>query len=321
MSDLKQEILADIERKSDVFIKASSIQYRIRCPICGDSQKNPRDAHCYIKCSYDPSEPLLYYCFKCNSSGRVTDLFLKKLGVRKDLISMIEKQKFNRITSFMKLDIDVITGTPDVNSPQYRYIVNRLGPGFTVEDLDKFRIVWNTWELRNHVSKSIKYKIPNNSDSISFLSDDKSLLNIRSFTDDDPRWTKLRLYPSPNKLFYAIKSVVDLFTQDQITVNIAEGIFDVLSIYRNFNNGPNSVFFASLGSNYIRAVDYIISKGFVGSNVVLKIYIDWDIEEAQLKRELKKYKWLFGRISIFKNVLYKDVGVTADKIKLVEMRI
>ena len=62
----------------------SSIRYRIRCPICGDSQKDFKDSHCYIKCSDDPNEPLLYKCFLCNAKGMVNEDFLKMLQIKGD---------------------------------------------------------------------------------------------------------------------------------------------------------------------------------------------------------------------------------------------
>ena len=126
---------------------------------------------------------------------------------------------------------------------------------------------------------------------------------------------------SDSKSFYVIKAVIDLFTKDEIVINIAEGIIDVLSIYKNFNDGPNSVFIASLGSDYIGALEYAIGKGFIGDNVTVKIYIDQDQNEKELIRALKKYKWIFNNIFIYRNILEKDVGVRIDRIKLEERKV
>lgn len=41
----------EIEKNVDIFRKESNSEFRIRCPICGDSKKNPSDSHCYLKCS------------------------------------------------------------------------------------------------------------------------------------------------------------------------------------------------------------------------------------------------------------------------------
>lgn len=323
MSDLKQEIMMEIERKSSVCKRCGLDQWRIRCPLCGDSQKDFNHAHCYIKCSEDPSEPLLYYCFRCNSHGRVNAKFLEKLNVKPELISMIGKQKYNRIGVFTKANVNIVCGDPIISSPQMAYIEHRLGKGFNENDLNRFKIVWDMNNVRQHVKERVAHALPTNHSSISFLSDDMSMLITRTFEEnaEESQWNKQKLFVSPNKSFYTIKSAVDLFTPDTITVNIAEGIFDVLSIFKNFCESPADIFIATLGSNYISAVDYAISKGFIGSNVILKIYIDWEVDERSLRYGLKKYKWLFREIHIYRNVLYKDVGVRLDRIKLSEIRI
>lgn len=322
-NNVKQQILDEIQQHSTVFKKVSNIQYRIRCPICGDSQSDLRDAHCYIKCDFNnPSEPLLFNCFKCNKGGKVTSQFLKQLGVKSDLVNTIDNQRFNRIGSIKHKDVNIITGTPVMNSPQVKYIESRLGSGFTIDDYDKFKIVWDMNNVYPYATSArVRNTMPSNHDSISFLSDDKSVLLIRAFTDEDYRWRKLTLFETGNKSFYTIKATLDLFTQDKIVVNIAEGVMDVLSIYKNFNE-PNSAYIATLGSDYLSGIDYAISKGLIGNNVIIKIYIDGDLKDDQsLKYKLKKYKWLFGSILIYKNIVSKDVGVKSDNIRLIEQRV
>ena len=210
-----------------------------------------------------------------------------------------------------------------MNSPQVRYIERRLGKGLKFEDYQKFKIVWDINNLLPFISRDhTKNSLPSNNESISFLSDDKSVLLTRLFEDQgDIRWKKVRLMNSDNKSFYVIASTLDLFTKDNITVNIAEGVIDVLSIYKNFNDGPNSIYVASLGSDYIAAVDYAIAKGFIGTNINIKIYIDQDQNEKILLRGLKKYKWIFNNIFVYRNILDKDVGVTIDRINLEERKV
>lgn len=326
MSDIKHQIMDEIEKNSDVFIKASSIQYRIRCPICGDSPKNPKDAHCYIKCSYDPNEPLLFNCFLCNAGGVVSETFLEKLGVSSDLRNQINNRRFNKIASLKNFHDAINIVSPNASdalaSPQARYITSRLGEGFTIDDFENFKIVWDLNNIFPYITdRRIKNSMPSNMNSISFLSDDKSSLLTRYFSDEGSRWRKIKIFPSENRSFYTIKATLDLFTNDDIEVNMAEGVMDVLSIYKNFRSCDNSVFIATLGSDYISGIDYIILKGLIGYNVTLRIYIDSDVNERDLKYRLKKYKWLFNNIYIMKNIKSKDVGVTIDKIKLVESKI
>ena len=271
-NNMKQQILYEIENHSTVFKKVNNIQYRIRCPICGDSQSNPRDAHCYLKCDFNnPTEPILFNCFKCNKAGRVTSSFLQKLNIKSDILSKVDNQKYNKITSIKKVDVNIITGTPIMDSNQVKYIENRLGIKFTSEDYDKFKIIWDMKYVYPYASSTkVRNTMPNNNDSITFLSDDKSVLLIRSFNDDGDRWRKLSLFQTGNKSFYTIKTTLNLFTNEPIIVNIAEGVFDVISIYKHFDDG-NSAYIATLGSDYISAIEYAIAKGFIGSNINIRI--------------------------------------------------
>lgn len=317
----KLKILNEIENKAEMFRRISAIQYRIRCPICGDSQKNIRDAHCYIKCPYDPNEPLQYNCFLCNSNGRIGKYFLDKLGIKGEMISKVESERYNKLLVF-KEGKEFDETKPLMNSPQVKYIEKRLGHGLKESDYERFRITWDMNAVSEICSSTrVRNKLPANWNTISFLSDDRSLLISRTFIDAKDQWFKNRLFPMPNRPFYTIKTTLQLFTQDKIVVNIAEGIFDILSVYKNFNDCENSVFIATLGSDYMSGVDYAIAKGFVCSNVELRIYMDQDKDEKVLKRQLKEYKWIFGSIYIYKNIKSKDVGVTTDKIELSELRV
>lgn len=325
-NEMKKRIMMEIEKKGEMFKQLSPIQYRIRCPICGDSQKKLDDAHCYIKCVYNSDEPIQFNCFLCNHGGRISAWFLNKLGASKSIIKQAKKQINHTIQYIDHNDIEIITGTPILDSPQTRFLERKLGAGFTEEDYQRFKIIWDMKEIYKYVTnKKVKNTLPSNLDRIQFLSDDKSMILSRSFLDDEreSQWRKIKIFSSVNRSYYFIKTSLDLFTSETITVNIAEGILDVLSIYKNFNDGENSIYLAILGSNYIGGVDYIISKGFIGSNIILKIYIDRDnrIDKKSILEVLKKYKWIFGKIFVYENLKYKDVGTTMDRIKLKEYRI
>lgn len=322
MIDIKHQIINEIQQKVNVFKPVPPIRYRIRCPYCGDSPKNPRDAHCYIKCSPDPSEPLQFKCFLCNRKGRVRKDFLDLLGVDPKLSEQIDRQKYNRISAFREnTDLKMIIGEPNLASRQVKYIESRLGTGFTFDDYDRFKIIWDMKGIYDHITdQRVINTMPSNADSISFLSDDKSMILNRSF-QEGYRWRKVKLFPNDVTSFYTIKATLDLFTKDPIVVNIAEGIFDVLSIYKNFTDIPNSVHIATLGSDYTAAVDYAISKGFIGSNIILKIYYDSNISGKKVAAQLKQYKWAFGGIFLYRNIIGKDVGVKREEIILSETRV
>lgn len=262
-----------------------------------------------------------YNCFLCNSNGKVGRYFLEKLNINKDLISQVESEKYNKLMTY-KEGKEILNTPPVMNSPQVRYIENRLGQGFTVDDYEKFKIIWDMNMISQYVTSSrVRNTMPSNFDTISFLSDDHSLMLTRTFLEEKDQWQKRRIFPSPNKSFYTIKTTLNLFTEDMIVVNIAEGIFDILSVYKNFNDCENSVFIALLGSDYISGVDYAIAKGFLCSNVELRIYMDDGKDDKLLKKQLKDYKWIFGSIKIYKNIASKDVGVKINNIELNEIKV
>lgn len=321
----KQRILERIRLNVPVFDKLSNEQYRIRCPFCGDSRKDPRKARLYLKCSMDPTEPILYNCFNdnCSAKGRVDKAFFEKLGIPADGLNGLEARRFNRLITVEADKVELITGEPIIPSPQSDYISYRLGEGLAADDLDKFKIIWNFDLIRPFISqRSILNTLPNNDSSISFLSDDRSVLLTRFFDDNlGVRWKKVRLRPSENRSFYTIKSTIDLMAANTIAVNIAEGIFDILSVYKHFNTGDNSAYVGCLGNDYRSALDHMVAKGIFGNHVTVNVYADDNIDRKWLKSKFKPYRWLFGEITLFWNTQASDFGVKSDRISPVELRV
>lgn len=310
----KLDILNEIEKGVPLFQKVSFDQYKIRCPFCGDSVIKDH-AHMYLKCSSDINEPILYHCFKCNIGGKINQAFLDKIGVTLTVPETLSY--FNKLSS-AKSKYDISEGTPDLDSPQYKYLQYRLHEDFSIEELSKFRIVWDIESLVDIITnKRIKNTLPSNRNSISFYTDDNCCLLTRSF-DDTIRWKKTTLFPS-SRSFYSIRRDLDLFSK-RVNVIIAEGVFDILSLYKNFYD-ENGVYIATLGSDYCSAIEYSISLGLIGSSVNMNIYLDSDIDLKKIKFKMKQYKWLFNSITLFKNILDKDYGIPKENIKLEEYKV
>ena len=319
MNDIKQQVLREIEKTVPIFIRSSPIQYRIRCPICGDSQKNRRDTHCYIKCSMDPTEPLLYYCFKCNAFGRVNRMFLEKLGIDGEILGALDKRRYNRVQTLQTVNEGMLLGTPTLDSIKVKYMKKRLGMDFTIEELERMRLVWDIWAMRPFiVSKGARNALPGNDNAIAFITEDRAVMVIRTLLDEEGQWRKMKLFPSEMKSFYTISTTINPF--EKCIVNIAEGVFDIISVYKNFPS-ENAAYIATLVSDYLSAVDYAVTKGLVGNEVHLRIYVDADVNEKELVTMLKTYRWMFGSITTVRNVKSKDVGVPMDQIELVERTI
>ena len=159
---------------------------------------------------------------------------------------------------------------------------------------------------------------------VGFLSNNNSHILFRDTTDSQKiRWYKYPiLKESANqKIFYSMKSSVDLYTQEKIIINLSEGVMDCLSIAYNLNNtGDNALNIAVCGKFYIKMIKRLIGMGFIGDNIIINIYSDkdytFDTSLESHKRILKRYKYLVKEINIYYNLLNKDCGVPKDNIKL-----
>lgn len=324
MPSIKDNIIHALENNLDVFYRVSDVRYRIRCPFCGDSQNDYRKAHMYLLCDHNPNTPILYYCFKgnCGARGKVDKDFLDRLHIKVDGIDEFSNKVYNKISNIQKVKIDIVTGKPIPGSKQIRYIEDRLGKGLTIEDYDRFKIVWDINGLIPYISNQrVINTLPSNQKSISFLSEDKSCLLTRMFEETEfDRWKKTKLYPNENRIFYTIKSEIDLFSDDEIVVNVAEGVFDIIGVYKHFPS-KNSIYIACLASDYECGLQFAIHKGFIGKNIRVNIYMDDNIDETLLKKRLKRFRWIIGSIYLYRNMKAKDFGCKFENIEMVEHQI
>ena len=132
-----------------------------------------------------------------------------------------------------------------------------------------------------------------------------------------------------SKIFYSMSSAIDIETEDPITINIAEGVFDIISIGYNLKqNKLNTINIANTGKEYSSLISFLVSKGLVGSNVTLNIYSDNDkifnkkenskrrvkTELQDYKGDLYPYKFLMNGVYVKYNKVFKDYGTTKDNI-------
>ena len=171
---------------------------------------------------------------------------------------------------------------------------------------------------------------------VGFLTYGISHILFRDNTNtEDLRWVK---YPitsesSVNRIFYSMESEIDLFTEDEITINLAEGVLDILSANYNLGyDGSNILNLCVSGKYYDSLILFLVSLGFVGSNITINIFADNDYTFNKknknnsttidyYKKILKNYKHLFGKINVWYNLMSKDIGVSRDMIKLKKYQI
>jgi hypothetical protein len=116
--------------------------------------------------------------------------------------------------------------------------------------------------------------------------------------------------------YYIIPTVCDLLKP--ITVNIAEGPFDILSIYYNIKNkDENNQIYCSMGNNmYFKCIRYFLEVlGLI--EIDIHIYIDNDVNKNVLDTIRDYILPLQIPVYIHSNIYpgEKDFGIPKEKIK------
>jgi len=343
----KSEILSALYERSDWIKQVNDVEYRTRCPYCGDSVKE-NTGHFYIRISMNDNAPILYNCFKCNVSGVLREEQLSKLGIENPNLKNALHQLNKTSDKIMGNDINAQCKTryfdfkvPELKlGPKTRYIEKRLGREFSIDELNDMKVITSLKDFLalNNIKTSLMHPmIVSNIEKkyVGFLTYGNSHILFRNVTEtEDFRWIKYPILKesSENRVLYTIASQIDIFTKDTITINIAEGVFDVVSAKYNLNMGDeNTLYVAISGKYYERVLLFLLDLGIVGDNVEINIFADNDYafnKKAKkpttvryFQKALEKYKYIYGKINIFYNQLDKDIGVPIDKISLIDYQI
>lgn len=262
-----------------------------RCMECEDST-NPRHKHFYISIPQNSEEPSLYYCHKCHCSGMVTDKILLYWGIydnymasqlslhNNSLLRLFKNYKYKELEIY-QLSNNNITINSRTES-KLNYINKRLGVSLTYDDLFKYKIALNLKDILkyNNIQNITRNpliidQLDNN--FLGFISLDNAFINMRKLVADnivyssiDKRYINYSIFGKCNnaRRFYTMPSIpLDLSIPRRIQLHIAEGPFDILSVYLNLRKDPTQIYTAIAGSGY---------KGIVREfiNVIKLIYIE-----------------------------------------------
>ena len=310
-------------------------QWTVRCPYCGDS-KNPTHGHFSILVDTNSDRPLLYRCFKCNESGILNSQVLEDLGIYTTQ-SFNKDFKIYNLLSSKKVSYNIDKPKTYV-IPNYKedyrleeklkYLNSRLGVNLLPEDYKDYNIIFNLSDFMeyNNISTSIikdRTRLELDTNYIGFLSSNKNKIVFRSITPNGwfGRYFKLTLdiYNRSPNTFYGINNNIDLLYTSNVDIHVAEGTFDILSIYMNLRekNNSNSLYYAMLGYSFSSIIKYLISIG-ICTNLNLHIYSDNDkSDEDHIKLvDNNFYNIWVDKIYIHRNTYEdeKDFGVPKEKI-------
>lgn len=307
-----------------------------RCFYCPDS-KNRSKGHMYIKIPQSENDVSTFYCQKCKSAGVVTPKVLMEWdaydpGVAGEL-SLYNKEVLskpqNRLLSgynVYRINNDLVT---DCELSRYKldYINNRLGTNLTYDDCMNLKIVLNLYDVlkRNKLKPTRDDRIVRalNNNFLGFISHDNAFLNMRNLDLDknlhdsiNKRYINYNLVGKFDNTcrFYNVPCTIDI--SKPIQLHIAEGSFDILSIYLNLRkDAPNAIFTAIGGSGYKGILRYFIAKLKVPL-LEIHIYPDADIPNNAMM-EIAEYLKIFRySLYIHRNIYpgEKDFGVPINRI-------
>ena len=336
--EFKYLVIQKLKQRPVFFQDVGNFEIRTRCPFCGDSQKNFNTGHLYLRINPMDNYPILYNCFKCPAKGILKYNDLELFGITgqvyKDAMTTLNLTS-NAVTSFHTQEIQ--SKYFDFHIPksfQYdwkiHYIEDRIGKEFKEEDLSKMKVITSLRDfmMYNNINAiTCKPGVARmfEANYIGFLTANNSHILFRDCTNTmNIRWCKYPITKESigQRVFYSLESEIDLFTKDTITINLAEGVMDVLGINYNlgFNQKDNTLNMAVCGKYYNSIIKYLFTLGFVGSNVNINIYPDNDhTDDTSLKHYqeiFKNYSYLVNKFTVNYNTLSKDCGVRKEKIML-----
>ncbi len=311
---------------NNIVKRVNSTEIATRCPFCGDSKKDKNKTRFYIHCDFDDNSPIIYYCFNCQEKGVFTLNTLKTLGINNLSLntSIIDYQKnAKKVTkinnNIQSIDIDI--PKKSTNKNKLNYLNNRLGLNEDYKYWRRMKSIFSINDLKDinkfiDIDNKMSYMLDKN--YVSFLSSKNGHLICRKLVDDKYKHKKVKLgeIVQDNIMkYYSIPNSVDILTNDTITVNISEGIFDILGVYNHVNNRneDNNIYIAVTGCGYRSVISYILSQGILG-NVNLNIFSDLDKNIEFYTRSLSDVLIFFNKVDIYYNGNEKDFGVPLDKI-------
>lgn len=341
------EILDAIKRNHSVFYPTRmGDEVAIRCPYCGDSQKSPNKAHLYVELDI----PYRFKCHRCETSGLVRETFLKDASLYENslIISLgrirRELKRANSVKNFTnpkdsKIFIPQAKGT-ELEYKKLNYINERIGCNITMDEIEKYRLVLNMKELYKQNNIKLQHfktqydqdryiqlinALQNN--AVGFLLNNRKQILFRAIHKDVFfRYYMFTLDPfikeDIEKGYYSIGNKTDLMSE-KFTVNLTEGVFDILGVYFNVRDQNNEeLFIGSFGKGYVSVINNLARKGLIDCEY--NFYSDQDVSLGFFKK-LKERCIVMkdSKINVFNNAMFqvnkefKDFGNRKENIKVV----
>lgn len=291
--DLKQFLLGSIPDAKPAS-GGKQIVCRCRFPGCTDTKR-----HMYIGPFTKSDEGIRYNCFKCPASGYLNENFLAVYGINNSVgMEVIKANRGPKYRQYSSGKDRVYYATNkqitscSLSEQKLRYINERLGLSLSYKDCIDMKIVLNLVDIiRDNNIRSLT-RHPDivkqlNDSFIGFLSRTNCTLNMRNLNEGhvyesiDRKYVNYRLFDDDPKYdFYIVPSNINL--DDHVKVYIAEGPFDILSVYYNLiSDKTNSFFVAGRGKAYYSVVEYLLTTYGI-YNMEIHYYVDRDVSDKEI---------------------------------------
>lgn len=316
-------------------------EINLRCRYCPDS-RNLNSAHMYINLGYN-NTPMYHNCFKCHSKGILTyekllewtqsidiDAAVEMINYNKSILSMPQNRRF-KDSEIYKLYNDTISET-QLSYYKLKYINDRLGVNLDFNELLKRKIVLNIGDLldRNKITSYTRHDNimrELNDNFLGFISEDNAFINLRKATNNpvykgiDKRYVVYNIFNKfdNSRKNYIMPCNINMYDIKRIKVHIAEGPFDILSIFYNLRQDEyNNIYCAITGNSYLNMCKHFINTLKL-INIEFHIYPDNDVEDY-----IFNINAIINLCNTFQIPLYlhknkypgeKDFGVSVDRIK------
>lgn len=304
-------------------------EFRCRCRFCGDSSTNMYKARFYIALN-DPSGLIFYHCFNCGVGGLLTPRVLRSIcnapsNLVMDIASLNKNNssglKYMKETKIYQLEYED-EFDDSIDKIKLQYFNDRLGLNLTYMDLVQNKIVISLVNLMK--KNNIHIDNPNvvkdlDSFFIGALSMNNCLIYFRKISNKatiKDKHVKYSLFSNGDiKRYYMIPTSSNL--NKRVRINIAEGLFDINSIFYNLRNQNrvNEIYIAIGSKAYIPVMRMcLLEFGFLDCE--FHIYMDNDVEEYITRKIYSTFNNLGFTIIIHHNQYQgeKDYGVDINHI-------
>ena len=351
--EIKQDFIDALFNRDVWTRRVNSTEYRTRCPFCGDSSKSEQTGHFYMHINIEDNSPIVYHCFLCEEGGVLQPSTLPLMDIDdtdlksaiKTLTKTADKVDKKGIINDVKIVSFDYKCPPPKRNGKIKYIEDRLGVSLTDDNLIDMKVITSLKDFLIHnkiknINCTPQIAMMLERDYVGFLSYGNSHIlfrDVSGINDGRLRWIKYPITPksAENRIIYTMQSTIDLFTEEEITINLAEGVMDILSAAYNLGQDKKNVLNIAVGGRYFDTIIlFLVSIGLVGSNITVNIYADNDSQYNKKNRKsnemtgigwykkvMNNYKYLFGNIYVYYNIASKDIGVPKKEISLTRYKI